>query len=335
MKLKKIIKAILPKFVLKKIHYRKYKKLTNACFGYDADRFTFYSNSYEKWDNSNKLLGQIIAEYHVIEKGLVMPDMRLGFGQTVLMDLIEHCNMFEINYGDKDEQFRYALSVIFEYKFEHDKNNFSLNSQLQEAIALLEKRYSNITHSEQKAISKSEYFAYTKSSFDQFSKSRKSLRNFTGKIETHLLEQAISLAQNAPSACNRQPNRVYIIENNSIKEKVLGIHSGNRGFGHLADKILILTAEIGLYFGLNERNDIYVNGGIHAMNLLYALHFYEIGACPLNWCVMPKDDIELRNLVGIAPSESIIMLIACGGVPSNFKLVTSKRSNVSKIITVL
>ena len=118
-------------------------------------------------------------------------------------------------------------------------------------------------------------------------------------------------------------------------EQVLKVQSGNRGFGHLANKLIVLTVESGAFLGLNERNDVFVNGGIYAMNLLYALHYYQIGACPLNWCSMPEQDLELRKICNILHSEAVIMLIACGGVPDKFKLVASHKDDSSNILKVI
>jgi nitroreductase len=335
MNIKSTIIAIIPSFLTHKIRLIRYKKLCKACYEYDATRFTKYSNAFTKWDNPEKLIGLIIAEYHVIEKGLAMPDMRLGFGKAILNDLISHCNLYASKFDREKEQFIYALRVIAEYKLEHEKNNYKLEDSLFKSIDNLLSKNAGLIPSEQIVMTKKNYFKSNQSSFEDFSNSRKSLRNFSGIVDLEIIKNAVSLAQNAPSACNRQPSRVYVIQEKERIEKVLKVQTGNRGFGHLADKLIVLTAESGGYLGLNERNDVFVNGGIYAMNLLYALHYYQIGACPLNWCAMPEQDIEIREICGILPSEAVIMIIACGGVPENFKLVTSHRNDSSNILKVI
>jgi len=335
MSIKSIIKIFLPKLFLNWFRARKYKQICNACYNYDAERFNLYSNAYNKWNNPEKLIGQIIAEYHALEKGLTMPEMRLGFGQGLLCDLIGHCNLYATRFDRNNEQLLYAISIIGEYKEEHDKNNFKIEEKLLQSLISLLSEYKTIVPSKQLILTKAEYFKNTYSSFKDFSNSRHSLRNFSGEIDVELIERAITLAQNSPSACNRQPSRVYILQDKKIIEQVLEIQTGNRGFGHFADKLLVLTAELGLFFSLNERNDVYVNGGIYAMNLLYALHYYQIGACSLNWCSMPEQDLQLRKRCNIRPSETIIMIIACGGVPDEFKLALSPKNHYSNIIKII
>jgi nitroreductase len=335
MNIKSTIKTIIPLFVLNRIRSYRYRKLCKSCYKYDAIRFSKYSNSYTRWDNSEKLIGQIIAEYHVIEKGLAMPNMRLGFGKELINDLILHCNLYAFKFDIQKEQFIYALRVIKEYKLEHEKQNYSLEESLLKSIDNLLSNNILLSPSKQIIMTKKNYFKFNKSSFKDFSNSRKSLRNFTGIVDLDIIKKAIALAQNAPSACNRQPSRVYVVQEKGRIEKALKVQSGNRGFGHLANKLIILTVESGAFLGLHERNDLFVNGGIYAMNLLYALHYYQIGACPLNWAKMPEQDLELRKICNILPSEAIIMLIACGGVPDKFKLVASHKDDSSNILKVI
>jgi len=331
----KLIKLLLPNNIIRILKMYKLKIASFNCYKYDINTFIKYSNILYPFDNIDKLLGQIIAEYHVIEKGLTMPDMRYGFGKQTLVDLIYHCELYSSKYETKNEQFLYALSVIGEYEYVHKKNNYNLEKGIVSKINKILCQYDRYTKSSQKRQSKDDYFKHSESSFYDFSNSRHSVRNYSGVVDIERVKLAVKLAQNSPSACNRQPIRVYVLENKLILNLVLDIQNGNRGFGHLADKLIILTAELGVFLSLSERNDAYVNGGIYAMNLLYALHFYKIGACTLNWCSMPEQDKKLRKIIQIPDSEIVILLIACGEVPDEFKVASSHRNDYSKILKVI
>ena len=69
---------------------------------------------------------------------------------------------------------------------------------------------------------------------------------------------------------------------------------------------------------------------MYAMNLLYALHAYQIGACALNWRGGGKTDDKLRTLLYIPNNEEIIMVIATGYPPKEFKYVSSTRNDVEE-----
>jgi len=93
-----------------------------------------------------------------------------------------------------------------------------------------------------------------------------------------------------------------------------------------------LTTELVGYRNVSERNYPFVDGGLYAMNLLYALHYYKIGACALNWCYSSEKDTFLRKMINIPESQTVIMMIGCGGVPEKFKLTLSKRSSAETVI---
>lgn len=331
---KALIKSLLPNRFLASARRLLITHKLKAFYKYDAKRFALYSNVIIKNNNKEKLIGQIIAQYHSVEKGLTMPNGRFGFGKELVAELIKNCWAYIKTYGVDNDQLKHAVGVIGEYKNYHDSNGFVLNKSLSNDISALLTE-TNIASTQQYSMTKERFFRHVNDSFDLFSSSRHSLRSFEGQVDLNLIKSAVQLAQNAPSACNRQQARVYVLQNKQLISHVLDLQTGNRGFGHLADKLIILTAELGGFHSLRERNDVYVNGGIFAMNLLYALHHQKIGACVLNWCVAPTQDLALRDICKIVLSETVIVLIACGGVPDKFMLANSPRTEINKIIKII
>ena len=236
------------------------------------------------------------------------------------------------DYDKTNVQYQHALQVIAEYKHVHEQNGFKLDDALLKKIDTV---FSNqeIIVSQQILETKLGYYENQFASFDKFSNSRHSIRNFSGSIATSQIEEAIRLARNTPSACNRQPVRVHIIEDKDLIAETFKIHNGNRGFGHLVDKLLVITADISSYQDSEERNLPYVDGGMYTMNLLYSLHFNKVAAIPLNWCRNKTDDLKMRKVISIPNSEVIIVLIGCGDVADEFKLAFSKRYHYKHIFT--
>lgn len=121
------------------------------------------------------------------------------------------------------------------------------------------------------------------------------------------------------------------------KEKIseiLTLQGGNRGFGHLADKLIVLTQEQGISHGVYERHQIYVDGGMFAMNLLYALHYKKIVACSLNCNFSMMKERKMRKICNVDSSEMFVMMISCGIAPDNFKIASSKRIPLSNLLTI-
>lgn len=332
-KIKEIIKNLIPNSFLEK-RLRNYIVKQHRKFNeYDMNIFLEHSNILKE-ETQLKYVGRIVMLYHIIEKGLTMPEMKLGFGQPKLINLIDKCLAYQKKYDRSNIQYQHALGVIAEYSKVHKDNSFKIDSNLQKKIDDLLNNEQEIEISHQINKTRDGYFENQFSSFDNFSNSRFSIRNFSGKIEGKQIESAISLAQNTPTSCNRQTIRVHVIENKDLISRVFQIQNGNRGFGHLVDKLLVVTVDLSAYQESVERNLPYVDGGIYTMNLLYSLHFNKVAAIPLNWCVKDIDDLKMRKTIDIPDSEVIIVLIGCGNIPNEFKLAVSKRYDYKDIYKI-
>ena len=335
--MRKIIKKIIPHSIKKRLSDFKLRRSIRRQYLYDYSNYIEYSNCFVRNDNSQKLLATIVRLYHVVEKGLTMPDMRMGFGADNIKRLVNCCCLYNQNgYDITNSQFIQCLSVLQEYIEVHKQANFELDQKLQEVInkALSLVGRDLILNSDQIDMSREEYFFSNDKAFDFFSNSRHSLRSFSGEVSMTQIENAVKLAQNAPSACNRQPSRVYVINDKDKIKEVLNLQHGNRGFGHLADKLIVLAAELEGYVAL-ETNAVYVDGGIYAMNLLYALHFYKVGVCTLNWFANSDEDKKLREVINLPNSQRVIVILACGNVPEKFKIALSKRNEYKTIYKII
>jgi nitroreductase len=180
------------------------------------------------------------------------------------------------------------------------------------------------------------YFSARMSSFPKFSASRKTLRHYSDKeLPIERIRSAVQLALNTPSACNRQHCKVYCITQQDKINQVLEIQKGSRGFGHLANKLLVVTSNLEDVLWIGERNDAFVNGGLFLMNLCYALHWEKVAHCILNWSRTPAEDMALRKLIPLKDSETVIAMLTCGEVPDEFEIAASPRKEIDKMLEVI
>lgn len=330
MSLKQSLSKVLPRRVR---YYLKALKI----YSYDIRRFVDHSNAFYGLNNSNKIIGQIVLKYHVLEKGLTMPNMKVGFGFDLVLSLTSLCNLYlKRNFNPRDKHFIHAIQVLHEYLIIHENLNHMLNDKILIEIHQLLKTASISASSPQLQFSNNEYFKYSKGTFKEFAFSRHSVRNFTDKdVEIDLLKEAISIAQKSPSSCNRQPNRAYIIQNKEHIKWILDKQKGNRGFGQLINKVIVLSSELGV-FDISEKNEAHLNSGMFAMSLLYGLHYSKIGALPLAYiCFSEDDDKELRTLCRIPDSEIVTLIIGCGYPPDKLSVASSPRYNTEEIVTII
>ena len=160
-----------------------------------------------------------------------------------------------------------------------------------------------------------------------FFTSRHSIRCFdpSQPVSIDRIREAISLASHTPSVCNRQTWRVLICQSDQAKQAALALQNGNQGFGHLASHVLIVASDRSCFASIGERNQPWIEGGLFAMSLIYALHSQGLGSCCLNWSVDNQRDAELKKALNIPASYAIAMMIAVGSLPPEIAVAESRR----------
>lgn len=335
MKLKKILKEVLPQKWVESIKYYRYKKVLKEHFLADYRKYLKYSCNMKTFTSKTVLLGDIVRSYHVLEKGLTMPKRRLGFGKDRVKDLIIKINSFIELYGVCSYQIKCAVGVLNEYVDIHQKKQFALDLDIVKKIQDLSMKVTTSKH-RQIFFTKEKYFVNKESSFAHFSNSRHSVRSFKEdeQVSKKSLVEAIKLAQNTPSACNRQSWRVNLVSDKEKIKDLLAVQGGARGFDYLVDKLLVVSSELGVFVSPSERNQAYIDGGIYVMNLLYSLHCNSIAACTLNCCLTIEKDIQLRKLLKVDSSAVLIAMIACGNPTDTFEVARSSRDDYEKILRI-
>jgi nitroreductase len=325
------LKNKLKKLMPQKFLFLYYLHTARKACDYDLQR-RVHDKVYNDSEDE-KVKRDLTLAYHIVEKGLTMPVPRPGFGKPVVISLINTVLKYQkMKLPQHEMEFRQSVSVLKEYKEFHEHINFSLDNDLAEKLGLLENLFNSIEGLKQLKLSRDEYFRDADKPFDLFCRSRYSARNYTDQeIPLSVLYRCIDLAQKSPSFCNRQPTRVHIVKSPEKKTRILEIQNGNRGFGHLAETLLVISSVISTTKDIHERNENHLNGGMFIMTLLNALHFNRIGACSLNWSVTNDKDVKLRNILNIPENEVLLMIISCGYVPDEFSIASSPRKNAKEI----
>lgn len=320
------IKRILPLSVKRKLKVLlySYKLIPEYWYWFKKDVSQNSQFSCERSD-----LSSLMIISHVLEKGITMPGRRLGFGYERVRDLIRSTKQSISKYTENHVEIQSTLKDLEQYLRIHEQGQFSLPNDIQNGITDL-LRYKNIDTKECFNSTPQELFKKT-SNFLEFAHSRHTVRWYSNKrIENEVLIKVFELASTAPSACNRQSTKVYVIDDKEKKDKVLKLQNGNRGFGILADKILLITSDMRCW-SFETRTSAFLDAGIFTQNLLYALHYYEICACTLNAHLTIHKRKELQELIGYTDSEIPIVFVSIGRAPENFMIAGSQRLNVEQI----
>lgn len=327
--LRNTLKMLVPKKALFLYYLRNARK---ACM--PDIRRRVYDKVYND-SEADKVKRDLTLAYHIVEKGLTMPVPRPGFGRKVIMGLVDTIFRYrDLGLPLNSLEFTQSVSSLKEYTDFHKSISFSLDNELSGKLDSVAKAFGDVEGIPQIRTSREDYLKAINQPFDSFCMSRYSVRNYTDKpVPMQVLYDCIELAQKSPSFCNRQPTRVHIVKSSLKKKEILEIQNGNRGFGHLADTLLVISSVISTTKDIHERNENHLNGGIFIMTLLNALHFNEIGACSLNWSVSDDKDIKIRKILKLPENEIVLMIISCGYLPDNFSVASSPRKKASEITT--
>jgi len=284
---------------------------------------------------AEKVKRDLTLNYHIVEKGLTMPEPRPGFGRLVIIKLCQVVLKYEtMKLPFSELEFTQSVTVLKEYAAYHAEISFDLDQEVMDCLNKIIYRFQDLKGLNQTQSTVQEYFKDINSPFDLFCRSRYSVRSYTDKvIPLEVLYASIELAQKSPSFCNRQPTRVHIVKSPEKKQAILAIQNGNRGFGHLAETLIVLSSVISTTKDIHERNENHLNGGMFAMTLLNALHFNKIAACSLNWSVSNDKDLIMRRILNIPENEVVLLVISCGYPPEHFKIASSPRKQASQIAT--
>lgn len=297
-----------------------------SAFRYDWRQFAAHAGALHP-DRKAAARSEIVMGYHVLEKGLTMPRRRLGFGKGAVAHLMNLVASFERRFGD-DPQVRHAVGVLRAYAELHR----GLPDQVPGLDAFLAARQ-DIPAAIEPHVTCKDFFAAKDAPFPVFAASRHVVRHFARPVPRETLEEAFAIAATAPSACNRQPARIHVIDDPALRDALFAIQGGTRGFGSDADKVLVVTADLSTIRWGWERHDAYTNGGIFVMNLCYALHYCGVVHCILHWSVPPADDRKAHSLLGIPENEVIVQVIACGLPPDEFDVPASPRLPPEALVT--
>lgn len=297
----------------------------------DALRYKKYIGSFNQ--NSEEFQqAKLTFDYHRLEKGLTMPDFRYGFGKAAVLETVGDIKRYKKSgFSVSNTAYKQAISVLKEYDNLHKSAEFLLDPLIQDALdSILEG--AEVTPTIQMECTPEMLFKQSDASFEKFSESRHTVRHFDGRVEISSIRSAIELALNAPQACNRSFVRVHVYEGDKVQQ-LLALQNGNKGFGHRCEQLIVVSAKMPSLLFLEERYDLHTNAGIFIMNLSYALHYYHVAHCMLNWWFTKNKDRKLHEIGCIPDDEIAILLIACGKPANSFKIADSPKEQASHIAT--
>ncbi|MFC6334892.1 nitroreductase family protein [Paenibacillus septentrionalis] len=308
-------------------------------YRYDANLYYRYSGTVNSKFTKEAHKSELIFYYHKIEKGLSLKNIRPFFGVNAVDYLIDSLYQYVEKYGfDHIAGIAYGnIKKYFDFHKNLDDNGLLLPLKDKFNKLIGTKVDINIISERDYGINiikKSD--VQIENNFKELCFSRHTIRQFTEEnVELETIYKAVEIAQTTPSVCNRQASRIHIIEDKKIMEDALRFQNGNTGFENDINKLLVVTSELNDFKTSNERNQPYIDGGMYAMTLIYALHSLGLGTCPLNLALDSDLDMELKKEIDIPENQVLIMMIALGHIPEKLPVAASKKLAIEEVVRVV
>lgn len=292
---------------------------------YDMLRYGRWSHGITAPRTRAQAIHALYKAYHGVEKGLSLSTPRPNFGVPKIHLLIRELRAFSQRFDAAGvPAAASALEAYQAFNAQHGHQNAEVDAFLAETGPAAPDLGGT------KPVTRDAILAATGPVTPEFFLSRHSVRQYADTpVPMETIRAAVEMARKTPSVCNRQGPRVHVFEN---AQEALDWQPGNKGFGHLAAKGLVVTADLQAFSGPGERNQPFVDGGMFAMSLLYALHALGLGACPLAWSMRPEDDRKMRRALGIPDHEVVIMMISVGQLPETFDVARSHRMGMDHVM---
>lgn len=285
---------------------------------------------YRKFNGASNIMSDdlIVSEFklailsHAIEKGLSLKYIRKLFGIGKINEaLILEKNLKSCSFGS--QMLDDSLNCYSSYHL----NNAD---ELANLKTFLPGKY---LESDNYEVPESQQAIYSKEHLN-FLKSRKSVRMFgEDKPDRERLLEAFDVARFAPSQCNRQTSKIYVLEDRDKIGEFLKLQGGAGGFAESVPMILVVASSLKGWFGANQRNQCYVDGGIFSHQLLLALNAVGIETCPLNLALDHERETKIKKLLNIPDEMRLVLSIGAGLAERPYvKVANSRRRSTTELV---
>ncbi len=251
---------------------------------------------------------------HRLEKGLIMRPLRAIFALDYIEETISALER-ATRHGSYDDEQAWAFDVLDSYFAKVDGTHPTIGAQ-KDRYRIIRARCDPATNDRAKVPYARMLTGDPPVPFDDLmtlSKRRRSVRWFRQEhVPRELVDQALRVAKEAPSACNRQPFVYRVFDDPADARRLAAIPLGTKGFSDQLTGLAIVVGRLRAYPESRDRHAIYIDGSLSAMAFMYALETLGLSSCPINWPDKEPQESIMRRELGLAPDERVIMLIAYG-----------------------
>jgi nitroreductase len=328
--LKNILKNVLIKLGLLEKIKSKYRKLSSK---------NIFNEEFSI--NTGMLKGAAAIEeslrikVHAIEKMLVIENLSALNNNVLLTDMVSKLDvLLELGYNGENNIIIESLSIIncfIELCKKHSVNYTGIENKVASLIVKhkLSKKLEDYKDVKIITEAKSPKDMFI-DDYKYFIKTRVSIRKTKqGLVEKNIVRGIIDLANQCPSACNRQPCKVYYSVNADMQSKLKTL-CGDQKVSKNLSNFMVPTVDK-MVFSPYEYFQAWLNGGIFIDSLINAIHAYGLGACLFKTIKTYSNVPKIKSLLEIPMNEDILCIVGFGEYCDNFNYIEKHRKPTNSI----
>ena len=311
------------------LYYAVVSRFTNQQRASIAGRVAF--STFVKQSNARS--GFLRRHIHRLEKGLLMHPRKEVFALDYIGTTLDMFAQCLADNAISDNERDWAFAVLTEYFAVVNKNHPVLRP-FHIKFESVSEQY-NLVYSDAipYASAKRTSHSVTYNQLNELCQYRRSVRYFDDKpVEQDKLEQAITLAAQAPSACNRQSFKFISFNTPKDAQRIGAIAAGTAGFAHQFQSVLVLVGDLSAYPFEKDRHVIYIDGALASMQLMLALETLGLSSCPINWADEPVGEKHMQEALQLPSFQRVIMLIAVGYAKDDGMIAYSAKRPVTELL---
>lgn len=293
-------------------------------------------NYYRNFNKDGQSHVGLRRNIHRLEKGMSMQPRRDVFAQDYIGETVEFYNQAIQRYDKYPDnidisELEWAYDVLSEYF--NITGSTPIIDRAREDFGQIKFTYDN--GGKQKAPYKRGDLGSASVSYDDLlalSMRRRSVRWFKQEpVPRELIDKAMMVARQSPTACNRLPYEFKIYDDPELLRKVSAIPFGTGGYAHNIPMIIVIAGKLDSYFSPRDRHAIYIDASLAAMPFMYALETLGLASSAINWPDFEPLEIKMQKTIGLGVDERVVMMMAVGYPDPESKVPFSQKKSLDVI----
>lgn len=273
-------------------------------------------------------------DVHRVEKGIIMRPRRIPFGKDYVPAMVDSLDRLDRESAVPPDDRGWAIDVLSSYFSITRSSDAEWLIRARDQFSLL-----NVTNPSPVLVpfarSGSPASDVTIGQLEILSARRRSVRWFDeSPVDRDLVDRALLVAGQAPSACNRQNLRFHMVYGRENTSPILGTAGGTKGFGDQVPAIAVVIGRLAGYRYGFDRHAIFIDGGLASMGFLLALETLGLSSCCINWPDVGSQYAQLKKYIHLERDEQVLMMIAIGHADQDGLIPSSIKRSIDSLRSV-